>query len=210
MSVNFFPSLQNPPPPTPPLSETQIQIYFRLVGNSILRNTDPHYTNNASAAFIGVVGSLILSPPLYLSYLLIPTSPGVPRHNNLKKSSVIVFLAVFGFPLFSTVTGLIGSTVLLHCHIDLGGIDISHASLAGLYGGGFLSLPAVIGFRFMPLVVSVIISSSWLVIMRGVQLVHATWTEIGMDKSHSDASSSRVDDPEIQVKAESQSPPSRV
>ena len=37
--------------------------------------------------------------------------------------------------LFSTLIGVIGSSVLLNRRVDLGGIDISNASFAGLIGG---------------------------------------------------------------------------
>ena len=84
-----------------------------------------------------MVGSLILSPLLYFIYLLIPTSPGVPWYQRLGTDwSPILFASILiVFLTYSTLIGLIGSSVLLNPRVDLGGIDTSNASLAGALGG---------------------------------------------------------------------------
>ena len=187
-----------------PLRASDAHSSNRLAGNGAMRTIEPHFTNNTSAAYIGVVGSLILSPPLYLLYLLIPRSPGVSRSESDKTcfqaSTVIVF------PLYSTIIGAIGSSVLLYCRVDLGGIDISNSSFAAFLGSLFLILPAMSCFRFFPLLISFIISSIWSAIMRGVQWLHVKLAENWMDRSYG-SYGSRGDDPEISM--EFQSPPGR-
>jgi hypothetical protein len=136
-----------------------------------------------------------LSPPLCLLYLRIPTSPRELRSECLGSP----FLALLVFSSYSTVIGVIGSSVLLYCRVDLGGIDISNASLAGLFASFVLG---VLGFffPFFPLLISLIISSIWSAMMRGVKWVHVKLTENWMDGS-------RGDDPEINM--EFQIPPGR-
>ena len=190
----------------PPLRASGVsdaQIYFfsphssiRLTGNSFLRNSESNFTNNASAASIGVVGSLILSPPLYLLYLLIPPSRGESRSQCLNDPCKQMFILIV-FPSYSTIIGVIGSSILLYCRVDLGGIDIPNATLAASYGGLVFTGPAmVLGFRFLPLLISVIISLSWSGIMRCVQWIHVKLTEIWIDGSHY---GSREGDPEINI-----------
>jgi len=169
---------------------------IRLAGNGV---TGLPFTNNTSAAFIGVVGSLILSPPLCLLYLRIPTSPGEFRSECLSNP----LLTVFVFPPYSAVIGVIGSSVLLYSRVDLGGFNISKASVAGIFGGLVLLAPAMFGFHNFLLLISVITSSIWSAMMRGVKLVHVKLTENWMDRSYG----SRGDDLEINM--EFQIPPGR-
>ena len=99
---------------------------------------------------------------------------------------------------------MIGFSVLLYCHVDLSGIDISNAAVAGIYGGIVLIAPAFfLCFRFFPLLISFIISSIWSAIMRRVKWVHVKLAENWMDRPYS----SRGDDPEINM--EFQIPPGR-
>jgi hypothetical protein len=105
------------------------------------------------------------------------------------------------------VTGLIGSAVLLQCRVDLGGIDILNACYAGAFGGIALDGPALLTFRFFPLLVSFIISSICLAIMRGVQWIHLKWTENWMDRSHLHSYGSRGDDLEINAELQSKTQP---
>ena len=160
------------------------------------------YTNNTSAASIGAVGSVILSPPLCLPYLLIPSSPMAPRSDCLDNSCLIFLIELIVFPLYSTVIGVIGTSVLLSCHVDLGGIDISNAAIVGVIGGTLLIVPAYL-FVFFPFLIFFIISSIWSAIMRLVKWVHVKLAENWMDRPYS----SRGDDPEINM--EFQIPPGR-
>ena len=161
-----------------------------LAGNSFWG----YYTNNTSAASIGAVGSLILSPPLCLLCLLIPSLPGAPRPDCLDNSCVLFLIMFIVFPLYSTVIGVIGTSVLLSCHVDLGGIDISNAAVAGVAGGTLLIVPAYL-FAFFPSLIFCIISSIWSAIMRLVKWVHVKLAESWMDRPYS----SRRDDPEINM-----------
>ena len=91
---------------------------------------------------------------------------------------------------------MIGSSVLLYCHVDLGGIDITSATFAGLAGGiAFAAVALCFGFRFFPLLISVIISSIWSAIMKVVEWLHVKLAERWMDSSYD----SRGNDPEINI-----------
>jgi hypothetical protein len=68
-----------------------------------------------------------------------------------------------------------GSTVLLHNHVDLGGIDSSYAFTAAGFAGALLSA-LLFGF-LIPLHLSSILSPIWLAIIMGVLWVRVKWTE---------------------------------
>ncbi|KAF8803190.1 hypothetical protein BYT27DRAFT_6745655 [Phlegmacium glaucopus] len=71
--------------------------------------------------------------------------------------------------LVSTLSGTIGCAVLLHNHVDLGGIDVLHATRAGALGGAILAP----GMMFVPLVlvlaITFIFSPLWIAISLGAR-----------------------------------------
>ena len=89
------------------------------------------------------------------------------------------------FPFFSLVTGLIGSTVILHIHVDFNGIDSSYAFSAAGFAGALLSIPALLFGFLIPLHLSSILSPIWLAIIMGVRWVNEKWREIWTEGSHS-------------------------
>ncbi|KAF8803165.1 hypothetical protein BYT27DRAFT_6744839 [Phlegmacium glaucopus] len=126
-----------------------------LIGNSILRATHhAHYTSNASAAYIGAVGSLLVSSFIAALSLCIP---------NLKKYTegglVHWLIQICLSVLVSTLSGTIGCTILLYNHVDLGGIDVLHATYAGAVGGAIFT-PGMI-FAVVSLVIAFILSPFW-------------------------------------------------
>ena len=161
-------------------------LFFSFVGNATQEGT-----NNTSAAFIGVVGGLILSP-LYLLYL-IPLPPGQLRSDYAIGLTVLIILP------YSTIIGAIGSSILLYCRVDLGGIDISYAALTGFLGGIILAIPAIFGSFLFCLLLTSVNSFIWSAIMKGVQWVHIKLTETWLDRSHSHSYGSRGGDPEINI-----------
>ena len=162
------------------------------------------HTNNISAASIGAVGSLISFPLLCLLYLLIPTEPGDPRHAIIPHPKLIAFVC----PIFSILAGVIGCTVLLQYHVDLGdGIDSSYAFSAASVAGLLLVIPAMLFGYLIPLLVSSIFWPISLAFEMGIQWVRVKWTEIWTDRNHSYSHGSRGDDPEIN--AELHRPPGR-
>ncbi|KAF8908931.1 hypothetical protein CPB84DRAFT_106701 [Gymnopilus junonius] len=100
-----------------------------LTGNAILRTHLAHYTNNATAAYIGSVESLIAS------ICITPLSLVLPRNENGTSPWCITIPTTV---VYSTFTGAIGSAVLHHNHVDLHESDVLHATRAGAVGGACL------------------------------------------------------------------------
>jgi hypothetical protein len=117
--------------------------------------------------------------------------------------NILIFIVL---PLYSTLIGTIGCSVLLYCQVDLGGIDISNATLAGFIGCIFLIVPVLFGgfCLFQVPLIPFIISSIWSSVMKRVQWIYVKLTE---NWSHSQPYGSRGDDPEINI--EFQIPPGR-
>ena len=93
---------------------------------------------------------------------------------------------------------MIGSSVLLNRRVDLGGIDISNASFAGLIGGFLFIIGGILGCVCVLLLSGVfnfIISSIRTAIIRGVQWVHVKLTENWKAKSHSEINTELQDVP---------------
>ncbi|KAF8803188.1 hypothetical protein BYT27DRAFT_7260495 [Phlegmacium glaucopus] len=146
------------------VSETLKSIFFstiRLLGNSILRATHhAHYTSNAFAAYIGVT------------------------YNEQKEENVPWYFRICASLLFSTLSGTVGCAILLHNHVDLGGIDVLHATRAGALGGAILApglifvVPLVSSltfkFIFWPLWIAISSGTQWL--WRGLS---ESWTNKG-------------------------------
>ena len=131
-------------------------------------------------------------PPLCLLYLLVPTSPGVPRYKHFDSKLIATVIPSF---IISALTGVIGSAVLLKHHVDLGGIDIKNALLAGGIAGFIFAIAGWV-FHLSPFcLLSSILSPIWLAIMD--QWEHVKRTENGTDRSHSHSYGSGGDDPEI-------------
>jgi hypothetical protein len=107
---------------------------FRLTGNAILRGHSDHYTDNRSAAIIGATGAFFAS--LVVGAL---AAPFLASSDPPKMPWVVAMLITV---IFSTLTGTIGSKILLHHHVDLGVIDSIHATRAGAVGGAIFSLQA--------------------------------------------------------------------
>jgi hypothetical protein len=99
----------------------------RLLGNGILRAKRlEHYTDNASAAAIGGMGGIIATTIFSGIFMAL-------RKDENRRTNLFIFI-VAGI-LSSTLTGTIGCAILQHNHVDLGPIDVLHATCAGALGG---------------------------------------------------------------------------
>ncbi|KAF8803174.1 hypothetical protein BYT27DRAFT_7196058 [Phlegmacium glaucopus] len=86
--------------------------------------------------------------------------------------------------LLCTLSGTIGCAVLLHNHVDLGGIDVLHATRAGILGGvilgpgwsiGFpLALSLAVHLILLPLRIATLFGAKWLWVRSS-----ESWTERG-------------------------------
>ena len=150
---------------------------IRLTGNGILRAAHfAHYTNNASAALIGVVGSLISV------FILGLFRPCIPKTRDEKGNEKIHWsIQACMCLLLSTLSGTIGSAVLLRGHVDLGGIDILHATRAGALGGAILGPGSVLIAPWVLATIFFVFSPVWLAISMGARWVgersSGDWTE---------------------------------
>ncbi|KAF8803187.1 hypothetical protein BYT27DRAFT_7196075, partial [Phlegmacium glaucopus] len=90
--------------------------------------------------------------------------------------------------LLCTLSGTIGCAVLLHNHVDLGRIDVLHATRAGILGGVILGPGWSIGFPLaLSLAVNLILSPLWIVTLFGAKWLWVrsseTWTEGGYSRA---------------------------
>jgi len=173
------------------LKYTFLGLFLASIGALIMLLGNQSSTN-AAVVSIGVVGSLLFYPFLFLLSLLKPITIRVGSEPLLALHKFLIIIFFLSFP---PVTGLIGSAVLLHYHVDLDGIDISKGCEVGFNGG----------WIFVGIVLGLIIFMG--TISRFIMWVHETWT----DRSYyaSGSRESRGDDPEIIRVAELQNLPGR-
>jgi len=139
-----------------------------LAGNTLIKST-----NNITAASIGAVGGLILSPLCLLSLL----QKLLQVHWFL--SILFTILHVILFFSFPLTTGLIGCSVLLHFRFDLDDIKSPIDGITTSLGGGLiLGFPGALLFIFVSKFdVLSIFSPICVPIKMGVQWVHVKWTD---------------------------------
>lgn len=160
-----------------------IDIALRLIGNGILRAAHlAHYTTNACAAQIGAVGGAIGTVCLGLATSCINPSNGDPNSEPRYPLWVsMIFTVVLG-----TISGPIGYSVLNDRHVDLKGIDVLHATRAGVLGGVILAGPgALLIGPVMVLVFGTILSPLWIAMLFGVEWAFARSSETITSNSHS-------------------------
>lgn len=121
----------------------------RLVGNSILRAAQVELTtDDGSAAAIGAIGAVIAFPALLvcsaIAYILaiciLPWGQIYQLGLNLQKAPSNKILMAVGFTsaIVLMLSGTIGCTVILSRHVDVGPIDVLHATCAGALGGAII------------------------------------------------------------------------
>lgn len=109
-----------------------------MLGNSILRGCHlAHYTHNSAAAEIGAVGSISNFFYFYIT--------SFPCHYllNCNHATTVRFLGALTCVIIGALDGAVGSVILIRqAGSDLGGINISHATTAGVLGGAIHTLIA--------------------------------------------------------------------
>ncbi|KDR76994.1 hypothetical protein GALMADRAFT_246177 [Galerina marginata CBS 339.88] len=165
---------------------------FMLIGNAILRAHLAHYTSNASAAAIGATGGVLASIIVGIATSCIPLEEGHPA---------LRFMAIPATVLVSTVTGAIGSSILLSRHVDLG-IDVLHATRAGALGGTIVSLGSPLLVPVIAIAVAILFSPLWAAMAMGLRWVHVRSSESWDGRTHRSSScycyGTCGDDPEIE------------
>ncbi|PPQ96479.1 hypothetical protein CVT26_010473 [Gymnopilus dilepis] len=164
-----------------------------LTGNAILRTHLAHYTNNATAAYIGAVGSLIASLCMSLTAFILP-------HDE--NGQVPWFISLPMSVAYATLTGAIGSAVLRHNHVDLHGTDVLHATRAGAVGGAVLGPGLTLAMPIIVLGVGLILSPLFLAMKLGFRWVYVrvseSWDESTYKSSYCYTYGTCGDDPEIE------------
>ncbi|KIM41328.1 hypothetical protein M413DRAFT_146551 [Hebeloma cylindrosporum] len=149
---------------------------IRLVGNGILRAAHlAHYTNNASAAAIGATGAIIAS--LIMGIFL----QCMPKDENGEPPW---FITLFVNVLACTLTGTIGCAILIHNHVDLGPIDVLHATRAGALGGAILGPGMIVILPLFFAAVMIVLSPLWLAMMMGLRWVSVRSSESWDGRTH--------------------------
>ncbi|KAF5313381.1 hypothetical protein D9611_008620 [Ephemerocybe angulata] len=120
-------------------------------GNAVLRETGhPGYTDDQTAASVGATGGIMATACFGLFTSLLSE----PRTTGAVIQSPPVLIQLSSSVVIGTLSGTIGSAVLLHKHVDLGGFDILHATRAGALGGAILTLATLV---FVPVMVATFI-----------------------------------------------------
>ncbi|KAH9474437.1 hypothetical protein JR316_0012896 [Psilocybe cubensis] len=133
-----------------------------LIGNGILRAAHlAHYTNNASAAAIGATGAVIaaLALGLLLQFFQKPNEERPTPWYVTMCTTVVVH----------TLSGAIGTSILQRHHVDLGGIDVLHATRAGALGGAILGPGSILLVPVILAGLGIILSPLWLAMTMGLR-----------------------------------------
>lgn len=100
-----------------------------MTGNGVLRAAYlAHYTDNRSAAAIGSLGAIVSGLVLFFPFRLLD----IDLDNPPMLFKIILSVVQH------TLSGALGSSILLIFHVDLGPIDVLHATRAGAVGGAIL------------------------------------------------------------------------
>jgi hypothetical protein len=168
------------------------KLHTRLIGNGILRTAHlAHYTDNASAAAIGATGAIIAT---IITGIFIQC---FPKDENGQPPW---FITLFSNILVSTLTGTIGCAILMHHHVDLGPIDVLHATRAGALGGAILGPGMILIIPLFFGVIMIVLSPLWLAIMMGFRWVSVRSSESwdGRRRKYSYTYGTCGDDPRIE------------
>jgi hypothetical protein len=88
-------------------------------------------------------------------------------------------MVLCGIVLASALTGTIGSAILIHNHVDLGPIDVLHATRAGALGGAIFGPAVALGVPLVFALLFIVFSRVWLAMMAGLKWVtthsRGTW-----------------------------------
>lgn len=165
----------------------------RLTGNAILRINLAHYTNDATAASIGAVGSLTASVCMSVLSLILP------RDGN---GNTPWFITIPLTVVYSTLTGVIGSAILHHNEVDLHGTDVLHATRAGAVGGAVFGPGAALAIPLIMMAIAFVLSPLLLAMQMGLRwaYVHASesWDGRTYRSSYCYTYGTCGDDPEIE------------
>lgn len=124
------------------------------------------YTDDRSAAMVGAAGG-VLSTLLFGLFSALLSEPTSSSMSSLENPPVIVQLA--SSVVIGTLTGTIGSSILVYSGVDIGGLDVIHATRAGAVGGAIMTLAALI---LIPIVLGMLVC-----LLPMTMLVAVTWMQ---------------------------------
>lgn len=143
------------------------QLMDSYTGNAVLRKAGHSgYTDDRSAAMVGATGG-VLSTLLFGLFSSLLSEPAANSMTSLETPPVVVQLA--SSIVIGTLTGTIGSSILIFSDVDIGGLDVIHATRAGAVGGAIMTLAALI---FIPIVLGMLVC-----LLPMTMLVVVTWMQ---------------------------------
>ena len=86
--------------------------------------------------------------------------------------------------LVATLTGTIGCAILIHNHVDLGSIDVLHATRAGALGGAILGPGMILFVPIFFAALMIVLSPLWLAMKMGLRWVSVRSSESWDGRTH--------------------------
>ncbi|KAH6902561.1 hypothetical protein BKA70DRAFT_639415 [Coprinopsis sp. MPI-PUGE-AT-0042] len=151
-----------------------------VVGNAVMYKAGGEasgYTSEHSkAAAIGAVGGILATMIVGVVTSFIPR-----KSVNGQQPQHPWYIQVASTVLGGTLSGAIGSAILIRNNVDLAGLDILHATRAGAVGGAIFGPGAIILLPLIIIVIGIILAPLWLAMSLGLEFVYSksreSWTE---------------------------------
>ena len=132
--------------------------------------------SHAKAATVGAVGGILAAMIVGVVVSFIPR-----RSSNGQPPQHPWYVQVTSTVLGGTLSGAIGSAILLRNGHDLKGLDTLHAARAGAVGGAIFGPGAIILLPVLIIVIGLILSPLWIAMSMGFKFVYSksreSWTE---------------------------------
>lgn len=94
------------------------------------------------------------------------------------------FISLVATILAYTLTGTIGCAILIHNHVDLGPIDVLHATRAGALGGAIFGPGMIVLVPMFFGVLMIVLSPLWLAMSMGLRWVYVRSSESWDGRTH--------------------------
>ncbi|CAA7262104.1 unnamed protein product [Cyclocybe aegerita] len=168
-----------------------------FVGNAILRAAHlEHYTRAALAAAVGATGAPIAVIIIGIVLQCLPrqlTESSQPPRQHIydeyagqNEQAQLPWYTTFCTTIVAnTLSGTIGSAILLHNHVDLEGMDVLHATRAGATGGAVMAAAMIFVGPVITVVLGILLSPLWIAMLMGLKWVYVRSNETWTDQSYS-------------------------
>ncbi|CAA7262114.1 unnamed protein product [Cyclocybe aegerita] len=164
------------------------------IGNAVLRAAHlTGYPRHGLAAAVGAIGgpiafTLACVVQNAMVKILTPLCGRIPRPNEEQNSGerdgapwYWACIQFFSPIAIHTLSGSVGSAILLHRRVDLEGMDVLHGARAGATGDAIIAFSSLLGPFIIFTIFAVLLAPVWIAMIMGAKWVYIksreTWTE---------------------------------